>query len=129
MKQVPRISEAEWEVMQILWAKAPQTSLEVIHTLEETKSWSPNTIRTLITRLVKKQALDFQKVTERAYLYYPLVSEIDCQKEETRSFLRRVYQGAAKTCLVHFLQTDSLSAQERAELKQMLDEEGVDKET
>lgn len=122
MKQVPQISEAEWEVMQVLWAKSPQTSLQVIRTLEKTKSWSPRTIRAMMTRLVKKQALGFRKITESTYRYYQLVSESDCQKAEAMSFLQRVYQGAAKTCLLHFFQTGSLSVQEREKLKQELEE-------
>ena len=45
-KKVPSISEAEWEVMNVLWEKAPQTANEVIHSLRERKDWKPKTVRT-----------------------------------------------------------------------------------
>ncbi|GIQ64934.1 hypothetical protein PACILC2_35020 [Paenibacillus cisolokensis] len=54
MKQIPKISDAEWEVMKVFWAKAPLTANDVIQALEGSKDWNPKTIRTLIKRLVEK---------------------------------------------------------------------------
>ncbi|MEH7060984.1 BlaI/MecI/CopY family transcriptional regulator, partial [Bacillus wiedmannii] len=52
MKELPKISEAELEVMKVLWSKSPQTANEVIEALEVKMDWKPKTIRTLINRLV-----------------------------------------------------------------------------
>ncbi|MEJ9132311.1 BlaI/MecI/CopY family transcriptional regulator, partial [Bacillus thuringiensis] len=52
MKELPKISEAELEVMKVLWSKSPQTANEVIEELEKNMDWKPKTIRTLINRLV-----------------------------------------------------------------------------
>ncbi len=55
MKELPKISEAELEVMKVLWSRSPQTANEVIEALEVTMDWKPKTIRTLINRLVQKK--------------------------------------------------------------------------
>ena len=123
MKAIPRISQAEWKVMKVLWARAPRTANEVVEALAPTTTWHPKTIKTLISRLLKKKAIGFEK-KGRAYDYYPLVDEAECVRAESRSFLRRVYGGALQPMLAHFLENHELSPQEIAELKRILDEKG-----
>ncbi len=121
MKRLPHISESEWQVMKVLWARSPATANEVIDALAKTCDWSDKTIRTLLTRLVRKKALGY-KPSGRSYLYYPLVEERQSVKAESRSFLRRVYGGALMPMLAAFLEDTQLSDQEIAELKRILDE-------
>ena len=123
MKKIPRISESEWQVMRVLWVKAPRTANEVVEALSGTTTWKPKTIKTLINRLVNKKALGFKK-KGRAYDYYPLVDEPACVKAESRSFLRRVYGGALTPMLAHFLEDADLSPDEIEELRRILDERG-----
>lgn len=123
--KLPKISEAEWEVMKVLWSSAPLTSNEVIKALDKSKTWSPKTIRTLIKRLVEKKALDYKR-EGKSYSYYPLVKEEECVKAETQSFLKRMYGGAVKPMLVHFLKDEKLSKEEIEELKMILDEKRKD---
>ena len=61
MKQIPKISESEWQIMKLLWAKSPSTANEIVKALSATTAWKPKTIKTLINRLVKKQALGYEK--------------------------------------------------------------------
>ena len=121
MKKLPKISEAEWQVMQVLWARSPLTANEVIERLEPVASWKPKTIRTLITRLVQKKALGVNK-EGREHEYTPLVEEAECVRAESRSFLKRVYGGALAPMLVNLLEDQALSPEEIAELKRVLDE-------
>lgn len=121
MSQIPRISEAEWEVMKVLWARAPQTANEVVDALADSMDWKPNTVKTLLSRLVKKEALGFNQ-DGKMYSYYPLVKESECVKAESQSFLQRVYGGSLKPMLLHFLDDDALSAEEIDELKKLLEE-------
>jgi len=123
MNLVPRISDAEWEVMKVLWARSPQTANEIIQTLEPVTEWNPRTIRTLLNRLLKKKALGFRQ-EGRSYLYFPRVEETACRRAESRSFLRRVYGGALTPMLSAFLEEEDLSADEIAELKRILDRKG-----
>ena len=120
MSNKPKISEAEWEVMKVLWNRSPVTANEVISALSGKTAWNPRTIRTLINRLVAKKALGFEK-TGRQYRYHPLVSEEASVQTETKSFLERVNGGTLKPILAAFLEEQKLTPDEIAELKEILD--------
>lgn len=123
MKKMPRISESEWLVMRVLWRDAPLTANQVVAQLASSTRWQPKTIKTLLTRLVAKKAVTYRKIG-REYEYYPLVDEARSAKAESRSFLRRVYGGALAPMLAQFLEDESLSPEEIAELRRILDERG-----
>jgi len=123
MKKLPKISESEWLVMQVLWSKSPLTANQVVEELTKKTKWKPKTIKTLINRLLKKGAIKFQK-EGRKYRYYPAVSESKCVRTETRSFLRRVYRGATRPMLAAFLEDAELSIDDVAELKKILEQKG-----
>ena len=121
MKQLPKISESEWLVMQVLWEKNPLTANEIVEELSGNTKWKPKTIKTLITRLTNKGAIKFEK-EGRLYRYRPAVSKDDCVRMERRSFVRRVYGGLNKPMVASFLEDAELSADDIAELKKILDE-------
>ena len=74
MKPLPQISEAEFEVMKIIWKHAPISTNEITEKLTKTTKWSPKTIQTLIKRLVTKGALSYEKQS-RVFVYTPLIEE------------------------------------------------------
>jgi len=121
MKELPKISEAEWEVLKIIWENSPCTSNQIIERLENTTKWMPKTIKTLITRLVKKNVLGFN-VDGRVYFYYPLLTKQECVKAESHSFLKRIYNGTVKSMLINFIEDNELTKEEINELKEILDE-------
>lgn len=121
MGRVPQISDAEWKVMKVIWAKSRCTANEVIQELSSCTSWKPKTIKTLLSRLVKKGVLGYEE-QNRAYLYYPLIGEEECIREENRSFLERVYNGSLSMMLVTFIKEAKLTDEEIEELKRILDE-------
>src|ERR1041385_3146282 len=96
------ISSAEWKIMRVLWDKAPQPAYDIIQALEKTGSWHPNTIKTLLNRLVKKKALTVQKY-KNLFLYSPALKEADCVRAESQSFLKRFFGGDVRPLLNHFL--------------------------
>lgn len=117
---VPSISEAEWEVMNVLWEKAPQTANEIILSLQEKTDWSPKTVRTLLDRLVKKKVVGVNQ-NQKLYNFFPLYSQDECQQAETQSFIKRIYGGTLKSMLVHFIEEQSLSDDDIKELRSILD--------
>jgi BlaI family penicillinase repressor len=120
-KRIPKIAESEWRVMQVLWGSGPQTANDVVNALSGEVKWKPRTIKTLISRLVKKGAI---KVTEEGYRYRysAAVDESECIRSETRSFIRRVYQGAMKPALAAFIEDAYLSDKEIEEIKKILNQ-------
>ncbi|AVQ39251.1 CopY/TcrY family copper transport repressor [Clostridium botulinum] len=126
MKDMPKISAAEWEVMKLLWKESPLTSEKIINSLTEKMDWSTQTVKTFITRLLKKEAISFEKVG-RAYNYYPLISEDECIKAENQSFLQKVYDGAVGMLFTRFLEEETLSEEEIEELEQILKDKKEEK--
>ncbi|MDD9270802.1 BlaI/MecI/CopY family transcriptional regulator [Paenibacillus sp. GCM10023248] len=121
MSQIPQISDAEWEVMKVLWSKSPRSANEVIEALEDYTDWKPKTIRTLMNRLVQKGAIAYSQ-EGKVYAYYTLVSEDECVRSETASFLKRISGGAFKPLLVNFLKEEKLSSEDIKELRHILDD-------
>ncbi|EEM80674.1 BlaI/MecI/CopY family transcriptional regulator [Bacillus thuringiensis] len=123
MNSLPKISEAELEVMKVLWtAKSSLTANEVIQCLEETNDWSPKTVRTLLNRLVKKKAISSNQEKGKLYTYTPLISQDNYLQIETKSFLKRFYGAALKPMLVNFIKEEKLSLEEIDELRELLDD-------
>lgn len=122
MKDIPRISETEWEVMKVVWAKGPCSAAEIIEALVSVDpDRHPKTIKTYLGRLTGKKALGFHK-EGRGYLYRPLVTESECVKAVSESFLDRVFGGSIKPMLAHFVEHKKLSAKEIQELKRLLED-------
>jgi BlaI family penicillinase repressor len=121
MRKMPRIAESEWRVMQVLWEHGPQTANEVVNALSSEVKWKSRTIKTLISRLVRKGAVRFREEGNK-YRYFPAVRESECIRSETQSFVRRVYQGAMKPALAAFLEDADLSPREIDELQKILDQ-------
>jgi BlaI family penicillinase repressor len=118
-KKIPKIAESEWRVMQVLWSNGSQTANDVVNALSGEVKWKPRTIKTLISRLVKKGAV---KVTEEGYRYRysAAVNETACVRSETKSFVRRVYQGAMKPALAAFIEDADLSDKEIDDIQKIL---------
>lgn len=119
--KIPTISESEWEVLKVLWKKAPQTAKEIISSLQEQTNWKPKTVRTLLDRLTKKEVVGIDK-DQQVYSFYPLYSQDECQRAKTKSFVKRFYDGTLKSMLVQYIQDEDLSEEDIKELKSILDE-------
>lgn len=120
MGKPPQISDAEWEVMQVLWEASPRTASEVTDEVAGRMAWHPKTVKTLLGRLVKKGALKYKEEGNR-YLYRPAIPREKYIAEESRTFLDRVFGGDAAPALVHFVEHAELSDDDIAELRALLD--------
>ena len=123
MSGKPKISDAEWQVMRVLWKKSPMTVKEVIEILSEKTTWKSETIRTLVNRLTKKKAVGFEKKGRRHY-FYPMLSEEECIKAEAESFLDRAGSAMLKPILAAFIEKENLTENELREIQQILDKKG-----
>lgn len=120
---IPEISDAEWVVMRVIWSSGDATANQVIAALSETTDWKPKTVKTLLGRLVKKRVLGYERDTAdtRSYVYHPLVSERECIRRESRSFLERVFGGAVGPAVVNFLAEEQLTPADIDKLKNILE--------
>lgn len=119
MSALPQISEAEFEVMKIVWKFAPISTNEITDRLLKTTSWSAKTIQTLIKRLVTKGALTYEK-QGRVFVYTPLVEENEYINQQSNSFLNRFYGGNISAMLSSYLENNQLSETELRNLRSIL---------
>lgn len=119
MPKPPQISDAEWEVMQVLWESSPRTASEVVDALAAPMQWHPKTIKTLLARLVKKGVLRYREEGNR-YIYRPAFERELYVAQESKSFLERVFGGATAPMLVHFVEQAELSDEDLDELRAVL---------
>ena len=120
MKTV-RISEAEWQVMSEVWRRSPTATGDIVEALSQRRGWHSRTIRTLLDRLVKKGALKTTLEGKR-FLYEPRLSMEACVRQESQSFLERVFGGEPASMLLHLMKESKLSKDEIKELKRLLAE-------
>ena len=119
MNRFPQISEAEYEVMKIVWKYAPINTNEITEKLLQTTSWSPKTIQTLIKRLVTKGALTYEKQS-RVFVYTPTIKESDYISRKSSSFLARFYGGNLTAMVSAYIEDDKLSDTEIEQLRSLL---------
>ena len=119
MSALPQISEAEFEVMKVVWKFAPINTNEITERLLKTTTWSSKTIQTLIKRLVTKGALTYKK-EGRVFVYTPLVEENDYINQQSTSFLNRFYDGDISAMLSAYLENNQLSETELHHLRSIL---------
>lgn len=125
MSALPQISEAEYEVMKIVWKYAPINTNEITEKLLATSSWSAKTIQTLIKRLVNKGVLTYEK-NSRVFVYTPVVKESEYISQESNSFLNRYYDRDITAMLSAYIQNDKLSKTEIETLRALLSKRGGD---
>lgn len=116
-----KISEAESEVMEVFWSAEGALSAEdVVAAMDNDRDWSAGTIRTFLTRLVKKQALGVTR-DGRRYLYRPLVRREDYVHEQSRKLINRLFSGRIAPFVTHFSEREDLSRDEVEELKRLIE--------
>ena len=121
MKKAIRITEAEWEVMAVVWDQSPVAASTVVEVVEDRKQWTLATVRTLLRRLVNKGALQ-QETEGKRYIYTPLISMAECVQRESESFLDRVLGRAPSEAILHLVKRAELSDKDIQELRRILKE-------
>ncbi|MET3663535.1 BlaI/MecI/CopY family transcriptional regulator [Caulobacter sp. 1776] len=118
-----KISSAESVVMEALWRRSPLTSEAIIAEVGAPQGWTEGTVKVLISRLVKKKAVAAQ-ADGRRYLYSPLVSRQAYVGTESQGLLDRLFGGRLAPLVTHFSETETLSDEDIAELKALIEKMG-----
>lgn len=114
-----QLSGSEWDLMKILWDKAPATANQIA---EFTPQWHPKTVRTMLIRLQKKGAVDYE-VIDGIQHFKPLYEREHCESSATQSFMQRVFDGALTPMIAHFTRQQKLTADEKQALIALLQDE------
>ncbi|MGJ8682169.1 BlaI/MecI/CopY family transcriptional regulator [Paraglaciecola sp.] len=121
MQKSNEISKTEFEVLDALWQGHPATASEIIERLNQKKDWHEKTVKTLLSRLVKKQIIDFNK-QQRSYLYFPLLERNAYTDIESQSLVSRLFNGKVAPLVAGFASNNALSKQDVVELKSLIQE-------
>lgn len=118
------ISKAEFEVLDALWQQAPASANEIIDRLnestnDESKLWHDKTVKTLLNRLVKKQAISFEK-QQRHYMYSPLLEREAYTLKESKSLVERMFSGKVAPLVAGFAKQNDLNKDDIAALKSLI---------
>ncbi len=119
--QSPQLSPAEWEVMKVIWDHGPLAARDVFGRLPNDRGWAYKTVKTLLSRLVAKQALAFEQIGN-SYLYRAAVDRQSLTRHEVRSVFQRLISEACSPVLAQFIDEANLTEAEIRQLKRHLDE-------
>lgn len=123
------ISNAEFEVLEALWQHYPASANEIINKLNDStkyaekenkdKQWHEKTVKTLLNRLVKKQAISFEK-QQRHYLYSPLLERDTYTLKESKSLVERMFSGKLAPLVAGFAKQNELNKDDITALKSLI---------
>lgn len=121
MKAIPQISEAESVVMEALWTHSPRSAEDVAAAIGDERAWQESTVKTLLNRLLRKNAVKVQK-DGRRYLYSAAITREQWLHSESKGFLDRLFDGRVAPLVAHFTRHRKLSATDLQELKRLIGE-------
>ena len=113
------ISNAEIEVLNVLWNQSPLSAQEIIEILNLDKQWHEKTVKTLLNRLVKKEAVGFKK-QQRRYLYSPLIEQESYQQKASQSLIERLFSGQLSPLVAGFAKKNDLQKDDIDSLKEII---------
>ena len=116
-----KLTEAEWQLMNALWERQPATARDIIEFLPEDTNWAYTTVKTMLTRLVKKGAITESKRGSIG-VYTANIAKTDARRSAVRNLVDKVLDGAVEPIMHFLIEEKKLSAQERQQLIDMLKE-------
>jgi predicted transcriptional regulator len=119
--ELPRPTDAELEILKVLWRRGPSTVREVFETLGESKTTGYTTVLKTM-QIMADKGLVVRDESERAHRYEPAAPEDETQRRLVGDLLRKAFDGSAKKLVMQALSTERASAEELSEIRRMLDE-------
>jgi BlaI family transcriptional regulator, penicillinase repressor len=119
--ELPRPTDAELEILKVLWRRGPSTVREVFETLGESKTTGYTTVLKFM-QIMADKGLVVRDESERAHRYEPAAPEDETQRRLVGDLLRKAFDGSAKKLVMQALSTERASVEELSEIRRMLDE-------
>lgn len=119
METVIKISDAEWQVMRVIWTKESATAQEISQLLGVSMNWQPATVKTLLGRLVKKEMLQTHQVGKR-FVYSPLVSEEATVKSATEELFSHICAKKMGETIAEMIEIVSLTEADLALIEEKI---------
>jgi BlaI family penicillinase repressor len=118
-KSMVELTEAEWEIMKVVWEKEPCAAGTVQESLAESRAWAYSTVKTTMDRMAEKGLLQIQRI-RNLQLFKSCVSEVDAKRGEFRKMLKRAFDGALTPMMQFLIEHEGLSKAESAQLRKLV---------
>lgn len=122
-KLVAELTEAEWEIMNVVWEKEPCAAGTVQEALAKSKDWAYATVKLTMDRMVRKGFLEINKI-RNLQLFRSCISEVEARRGELRKMLRRAFDGTLTPMLKFLIEHEGLSKEEAAQLRELVNRTG-----
>ena len=116
-----QITRAEYQIMDVLWAESPLAATAVAEKLAAETGWSLKTVKTLLSRLVEKDAVTHEP-DGRRFLYRPKVSRGSYARRATQRLADQLFDGRAAPLVAHLAESKGLSEDDIKELETLIGE-------
>ena len=114
------LTEAEWEIMKVVWEREPCAAGTVQESLAETRDWAYSTVKTTMDRMAEKGFLEIERI-RNLQLFKSCISEVDAKRGELRKMLKRAFDGALTPMMQFLIEHEGLSKDESAQLRKLVD--------
>ena len=113
------LTPAEWNVMECLWEEAPQTAMQLVAQLQRRIGWAKSTTMTMLARMEKKELIICGN-SEKPKRYVSAVCREDAVRQETKSFVQRVFRGSVGMMMNSLVEQQELTKEELNQLHAIL---------
>lgn len=113
------LTEAEWEIMKVLWEKQPCAAGTIQETLAESRDWAYSTVKTTMDRMVEKGFLKIERI-RNLQLFSSCISEVEAKRGEFRKMLKRAFNGALTPMMQFLIEHEGLSKQQASQLRKLV---------
>ena len=118
---VPRPTDAELDILRVLWERGPSTVRDVYDTLNETRSLGYTTVLKLLQIMFEKQLVTRDE-SQRSHVYRVRQRQEAMQRHLVKDFVDRAFGGSMEQLVLHALSSKRTSKRELAEIRKMLDQ-------
>ncbi|OHB63158.1 MAG: hypothetical protein A2168_01485 [Planctomycetes bacterium RBG_13_50_24] len=113
------LTEAEWEIMKVVWEKEPCAAGTVQETLAGSRDRAYSTVKTTMDRMVEKGFLEIERI-RNLQLFKSCISEVDARRGEFRKMLKRAFDGALTPMMQFLIEHECLSKEEASQLRKLV---------
>jgi len=118
-KTAVELTEAEWEIMKVIWEKEPCAAGTVQETLAQSRDRAYSTVKTTMDRMVEKGFLEIERI-RNLQLFRSCISEVDARRGEFRKMLKRAFDGALTPMMQFLIEHEGLSKEEASQLRKLV---------
>jgi BlaI family transcriptional regulator, penicillinase repressor len=114
------LTEGEWEIMKVVWARQPCAAGDVQDELAKSRDWAYSTVKTLMDRMADKGLLKIEKI-RNLQLFRSCIDQVEARRGEFRKMLKRAFDGALTPMMQFLIEQEGLSKQEASDLRKLIE--------